>query len=38
MDRGFKSGFLWGQEGYQEFSRVWGKFADSIKDQAKSYK
>ena len=38
MDRGFKSGFLWGQEGYQEFSRVWGKFADSIKDNAKSYK
>ena len=37
MDRGFKSGFLWGQEGYQEFSRVWGKFADSIKNNAKSY-
>lgn len=31
IDRGFKSGFLWGQEGYQEFSRVWGKFADAIK-------
>jgi len=37
MERGFKSGFLWGQEGYQEFSRVWGKFADSIKNEAKSY-
>lgn len=31
IDRGFKSGFLWGQEGYQEFSNVWGKFADAIK-------
>jgi hypothetical protein len=31
IERGFKSGFLWGQEGYQQFSQVWGKFADGVK-------
>lgn len=32
INRGFKSGFLWGQEGYQEFSKVWGKFAAAVKN------
>jgi hypothetical protein len=37
MDRGFKSGFLWGQEGYQQFSQVWGKFAGAIKEEKAQY-
>ncbi|OQO00894.1 hypothetical protein B0A48_13581 [Cryoendolithus antarcticus] len=38
IERGFKSGFVWGNEDYQEFSQAWATFSDSCAQHAGSYR